>query len=128
MVNRSRTLGSRLNRWLFLVTAFTLYAAMLWMGAIEDLVDFLPGGSIFNTFYHLVFYFSLGGLLWFGLPRVSVMRITLIIAVVGCIDEMHQYVLPFRHARITDVLLDAFAGMLAALILQRLHNGRVPAD
>jgi VanZ family protein len=105
-----------------LATAILLYLVMLAMGAVEPTVDALPGRESYSKIYHLVFFFGLAGLLWFGLRNASVRTVTLLIAVAGAIDELHQYFLPFRHGRITDVLIDTLAGLMAALILHHLRR------
>jgi VanZ family protein len=116
-------------RGIYLATAVLLYILMLAMGAIEPTVDALPGREDFSKIYHVVFFFGLAGLIWFGVRNASVRAVTLLVAAAGAIDELHQYFLPFRHARITDVLIDTIAGLMAALILHQLrrHAGELAA-
>lgn len=116
------SLVSAIPRQIYLATAILLYLVMLAMGAVEPTVDALPGRESYSKIYHLVFFFGLAGLLWFGLRNASVRTVTLLIAVAGAIDELHQYFLPFRHGRITDVLIDTLAGLMAALILHHLRR------
>jgi VanZ family protein len=116
-------------RGIYLVSAILLYVLMLGMGSVEPTVDALPGREDFSKIYHVLFFFGLAGLLWFGLRNASVRAVTLLIVAAGAIDELHQYFLPFRHARITDVLIDTVAGLVAALILHQLrrHAGAIAA-
>jgi VanZ family protein len=109
-------------RWVYRVVGVSLYILMLILGGIEEVNDALPAGKDYGKVYHLLFYFSLGGLLWFSFRNASVFTVTVLIAVAACIDEFHQYFLPFRHAHVSDVLLDTIAGLLAVFVLYRLHT------
>lgn len=115
-------IASQFPRWLYLATALSLYVLMLAMGAMEPAVDALPGRADYSKLYHIVFYFGLSSLLWFGANRPAVIRITALVAAAGAIDEFHQYILPFRYARLSDVLIDTVAALAAALILQYLQQ------
>lgn len=121
------SLASAIPRHIYLATAILLYLLMLALGAVEPTVQALPGREDFSKIYHLLFYFGLAGLLWFGLRNASVRTVTLLIAVAGAVDELHQYSLPFRHALVTDVLIDTIAGLAATLMLHQLrrHAGRL---
>jgi VanZ family protein len=116
------SLATVIPHQIYLAAAILLYVLMLAMGAIEPTVDALPGRENFSKIYHVLFFFGLGGLLWFGLRNASVRTVTALIAVAGAIDELHQYFLPFRHALIADVLIDTVAGLMAALILHHLRR------
>jgi VanZ family protein len=121
------SLASTIPRGIYLASAILLYVLMLAMGAVEPTVDALPGREDFSKIYHVLFFSGLAGLLWFGLRSASVRAVTLLIAAAGAIDELHQYFLPFRHARIADVLIDTIAGLMAAFILHQLrrHAGKL---
>lgn len=116
------SLATVIPRRIYLAAAILLYVLMLAMGAMEPTVDALPGRESYSKIYHVLFFFGLSGLLWFGLRNASVRTVTLLIAAAGAIDELHQYFLPFRHALITDVLIDTLAGLMAALILHHLRR------
>jgi VanZ family protein len=59
-----------------------------------------------------------GGLRWAGIPM-------LIIVLFATGDELHQFFTGTRTAALTDVLLDAAAGLLAQLIcLKRFEIGK----
>jgi VanZ family protein len=116
------SMATVIPRQIYLAAAILLYVLMLAMGAIEPTVDALPGRENFSKIYHVLFFFGLGGLLWFSLRNPSVRTVTLLTAVAGAIDEFHQYFLPFRHALIADVLIDTVAGLTAALILHYLRR------
>jgi VanZ family protein len=115
-------LATCIPRPIYLATAILLYLLMLGMGAVEPTVDALPGRDNYSKIYHVLFFFGLAGLLWFGLRAPSVRAVTLLIATAGAIDELHQYFLPFRHALITDVGIDTLAGFTAAVILHHLRR------
>jgi VanZ family protein len=115
-------LASAVPRRIYLAVAVSLYLLMLILGAIEPTVDALPGREDYSKVYHVLFYSGLSGLLWFGVRNASVGMITVLIALAGAIDEIHQYFLPFRHARVSDVLLDTVAGLVAALILHHMRR------
>lgn len=116
------SLASAVPRRVYLALAISLYLLMLILGAIEPTVDALPGREDYSKVYHVLFYSGLSGLLWFGMRNAAVGTITLLIATAGAIDEIHQYFLPFRHARVSDVLLDTIAGLGAALILYHMRR------
>lgn len=120
------SVASAVPRQVYLAIAFSLYLLMLIMGAIEPTVDALPGREDYSKVYHVLFYSGLSGLLWFGVRDSSVRMITLFIFIAGAIDEIHQYFLPFRHARVSDVLLDTVAGLAAALILHHMRRRSGP--
>ncbi|MGI4937470.1 MAG: VanZ family protein, partial [Janthinobacterium lividum] len=101
--------SQRLPRFFHLTLALVLYLLMLYLGTIESTVDKLPGRENWSKLYHLVFYFGLACFLWFGLVRPGRLKISLLVMLAGAIDEFHQYFLPFRQARISDVLLDTAA-------------------
>jgi VanZ family protein len=122
MLKKLYVLALLVPRNVYLASALILYLLMLSLGAVEPTVDALPGREDFSKLYHLLFYFGLNGLLWFGLKNASVMRLTLVIAAAGGIDELHQYFLPFRHARISDVVIDTLSGLTAVLILHHVRQ------
>lgn len=95
---------------------------MLLLGMIENTVDNLPGRENWSKLYHLVFYAGLASMLWFGLLKSGIVRVTLLVMLAGMIDEIHQYFLPFRHGRLSDVLLDTVAALLAVLLLAWLRG------
>jgi VanZ family protein len=122
MLKRLYALALLIPRNVYLATALILYLLMLSMGAVEPTVDALPGREDYSKLYHVLFYFGLNGMLWFGMRSASVVRLTLLIAVAGGIDELHQFFLPFRHARISDVLIDTLSGLTAVLILHHVRQ------
>ncbi|MGI4938566.1 MAG: VanZ family protein, partial [Janthinobacterium lividum] len=65
---------------------------------------------------------------WFGLVSPGRLKISLLVMLAGAIDEFHQYFLPFRQARISDVLLDTAAAMLAVLLLAWLQRRLQPVQ
>jgi VanZ family protein len=116
------SLAARLPHWAYQTVALSLYILMLVLGAFEPTVDALPGRGDFSKLYHLFFYFGLATLAWFGMRNASVRAVVLLVALAGAIDEIHQCFLPFRSPRITDVLIDTAAALLAAFLLQNLRR------
>jgi VanZ family protein len=129
MLKRLYTLALLVPRNVYLASALILYLIMLSLGAVEPTVDALPGREDYSKLYHVLFYFGLNGMLWFGLRNASVVRLTVLIAIAGGIDELHQYFLPFRHALVSDVVIDTLAGLTAVLILHHVRQraGMMPA-
>jgi VanZ family protein len=115
-------MATTIPRVIYIAVAIVIYVLMLAFGAIEPTVEALPGRESFSKIYHVLFFFGLAGLLWFGLRNPSVKIVTSLVAVAGAIDELHQFFLPFRHALFADVLIDTAAGLTAALILHHLRR------
>ena len=111
-----------LPRWALVMFAVCLYALLLYLGGIAPVVDALPGRELHSKVYHVVFYFSLSGILWFCCRRPTVAKVTALVACAGFLDEAHQHFLTFRHARLSDIVIDTCAGLAAALILHSLQK------
>lgn len=111
-----------LPRWALVMFACCLYALLIYLGGIKPAVEALPGRELHSKVYHVIFYFGLGGLFWFCCRRPSVLKVTALVACAGCLDEIHQHFLAFRHARLSDVAIDTCAGLTAALILHVLRQ------
>ena len=112
----------RIPRPLYLATAVTLYLLLLWLGGREAAVDNLPGRSDFSKVYHLIFYSGWCCLVWFSLNRPSIAVAVTLTVLAGAGDELHQYFLPFREARLTDVLIDGCAALAAALVMEAMRR------
>ncbi|MDB5728496.1 MAG: hypothetical protein JWQ00_1701, partial [Noviherbaspirillum sp.] len=67
MLKRLYALALLIPRNVYLATALILYLLMLSMGAVEPTVDALPGREDYSKLYHVLFYFGLNGMLWFGM-------------------------------------------------------------
>src|ERR1700712_1442061 len=115
-------LATRLPRPFYLVLAACLYLLMFFMGMTEATVQALPGREHWSKVYHLCFYSGMGGMLWFGARSPSIARITALVALGGAFDEFHQYFLPFREARVSDVLIDTVAALAATVFLFYLQR------
>lgn len=113
---------TRIPRPLYMVTAFTLYVLLLWMGGHQSTVDHLPGRADFSKVYHLVFYSGWCCLAWLSMSRPGVAAAVALTVLAGSGDEFHQYFLPFREARVTDVLIDGCAALAGAMCMQALRK------
>lgn len=112
----------RIPRPLYLATALTLYLLLLWLGGRETTVDHLPGRADFSKIYHLLFYSGWCCLVWLSLNRPSIAVTVTLTVLAGTGDELHQYFLPFREARVTDVLIDGCAALAAALMMEAMRR------
>jgi hypothetical protein len=119
---------TRIPRALYIVTAVTLYALLLWMGGHEATVDHLPGRADFSKVYHLVFYSGWCCLAWLSMRTPGVAAAMALTVLAGAGDELHQYFLPFREARISDVLIDGAAALAAALLMHALRRRAMVAQ
>ena len=114
------TLLRRLPRACYIVTALTLYLLLLWMGGQETTVTHLPGRDDFSKVYHVVFYGGWCALVWLSMRRPSLLMAVGLTMLAGAGDELHQSFLPFREARLSDVLLDTVAATVCAMIMSAL--------
>ena len=113
---------TRIPRPLYIVTALTLYILLLWMGGHQPAVDHLPGRADFSKVYHLAFYSGWCCLVWLSLRRPGIAVAVALTVLAGAGDELHQYFLPFREARISDVLIDGCAALAGALWMHALRR------
>jgi len=113
---------TRVPRPLYLAIALTLYVLLLWMGGHQSSVDHLPGRADFSKVYHLVFYSGWCCLIWLSMRRPGVAAAVALTVLAGAGDEFHQYFLPFREARVTDVLIDGCAALAGAWLMQVLRR------
>lgn len=118
-------MNSRL--WLFRALTFGWMALIFFLSSRSD----IPAPELFwqqDKAAHLLVYGVLGLLLAFSLapPAVATWRrvllITVLVAIYGVTDELHQYFIPGREASIWDVLADGIGGLLAGAFL--LWQGR----
>lgn len=112
----------RIPRSAYLFAAILLYLSLLWLGGQEPTVEHLPGRADFSMVYHLVFYGGWCCLVWMGMRNPAVPAAVALTMLAGAGDELHQYFLPFREARISDVLIDTGAALAAALAMQALRS------
>lgn len=110
----------RLPRACYAVAALTLYLLLLWMGGQETAVAHLPGRDDFSKVYHVVFYGGWCILVWLSMRRPSLLVAVGLTVLAGAGDEFHQSLLPFREARLGDVLLDTAAATAGALLMSAL--------
>jgi len=119
------TVLKRLPRACYAVTALALYLLLLWMGGQETAVTHLPGRDDFSKVYHVVFYGGWCMLVWLSMRRPSLLVAVGLTMLAGAGDELHQAFLPFREARLSDVLLDTVAAAAGALLMSALERRAV---
>jgi hypothetical protein len=112
----------RVPRSFYLLTAVVLYLLLLWMGGHEATVEHLPGRADYSKVYHVVFYGGWCCLVWMAMRNPSVPAVVALTMLAGAGDELHQYFLPFREARISDVLIDTSAALASALVMHALQR------
>ena len=103
----------RVPRPLWLLLAIGLYALLHTLGAVQVLVDALPGRRLMSKLYHVIFYAGLATLLWHSMRRPSGKLVISLTMCAGIVDEAHQALSPFRHALVSDIVIDTVAGALA---------------
>ena len=116
------SLLTRIPRSFYIAAALTLYLLLLWMGGHQSTVDHLPGRADFSKVYHLVFYSGWCCLAWLSLRRPGIAAAVALTVLAGAGDEFHQYFLPFREARLSDVLIDGCAALAGALSMHALRR------
>lgn len=119
--------------WLFRALTLGWMALIFFLSSRPD----VPAPELFSQqdkVAHLLVFGVLGLLLAFSLapPAEATWRrvflITVLVAVYGVTDELHQYFVPGREASAWDVLADGVGGFLAgALLLWRGRNTRNPS-
>jgi len=113
---------TRIPRPLYLATALTLYVLLLWMGGSQPTVEHLPGRTDYGKLYHLVFYSGWCCLVWLSMRRPGIAAAVALTVLAGAGDELHQYFLPFRGARLSDVMLDGCAALAGAWCMHALRQ------
>ena len=112
----------RIPRPLYLATALTLYVLLLWLGGHQSTVDHLPGRADYSKVYHLVFYSGWCCLAWLSMRRPGIAAAVAVTVLAGAGDELHQYFVPFRDARLSDVLIDGCAALAGAVAMHALRQ------
>lgn len=116
VMNLSHTL-QRIPKPFWLLLAAGLYALLHVLGAVQVIVDGLPGRQVVSKLYHIVFYAGLAALLWSAMRRPSATLAVFLTMCAGAADEIHQSFSPFRHAQVSDVLIDTLAATAAVAYL-----------
>ena len=83
-------------------------------------LDSIPIPSVSDKIIHLVCFAGLGFAWtwwfsrenWLARPWNHILYVTLVVAVYGVIDEMHQYFVPGRYASALDWIADLAGGLL----------------
>ena len=71
---------------------------------------------------HLVLFLLLGMAMALALRHWSFARVAVVIVLLGVTTELVQLLVPGRHARLTDVLVDIAAGLLGWAIVRRVSG------
>ncbi len=61
---------------------------------------------------HAILFLLLGWAVRLGMPRWQIGRVALAFAAMGIATELVQLLVPGRHARVSDVVVDVVAGLL----------------
>ena len=69
---------------------------------------------------HAILFLLLGLAVRLGMPRWQIGRVALAFAVLGVATELVQLLVPGRHARVSDVLVDVVAGLLGWAVMRRV--------
>lgn len=83
-------------------------------------IDSMPIPSVSDKIVHLVCFAGLGFTWtwwfpkedWLAKPWKHILYVTLVVAVYGVMDEVHQYFVPGRYASVLDWAADAAGGLL----------------
>ena len=125
----------RLFQSILLKLPAPLIAGTLWFLSSQSTLPQPPGPLAWDKLQHLLAYGVLGfaiGLwispgFWNRRPWLAVLSTTLIGAVYGAIDEIHQYFVPGRHSNVWDWVantLGSFLGALALMLIMRKVQAR----
>lgn len=114
---RNTPSGLRLPRATWLILAIGLYAVLHALGALQVVVDSLPGRQLASKLYHVIFYGGFAAMVWLSMKRPSAGLAVFLTMCAGIVDEWHQTYSAFRHPLISDVVLDTVAGAIAVAIL-----------
>lgn len=76
---------------------------------------------------HLLVFFLMTLLMWLGLPGVAAWQTGLMVALVGCLDEVNQLRLPGRYPGVDDLGADLL-GIVLALVFIAFFLPGFPAD
>jgi VanZ family protein len=71
---------------------------------------------------HAILFLLLGMAVRLGLPRWRLGRVVLAFAVLGIATELVQLLVPGRHARVSDVVVDVVAGLLGWAAMRGLRR------
>lgn len=88
-----------------------------WFTYPLDLIESV--GSALNLI-HAILFLLLGIALRLALPRWQAGRVALAFAVLGVATELVQLLVPGRHARASDVVVDVVAGLLGWVAMRRV--------
>jgi hypothetical protein len=106
-------------------SAFTLYFLILTIGSIpgarHEIGQFAPGVILHSTAYAVITFFLFTGFLE-GSRLSRSIRALLIVALMGALDEMVQSFFPYRHAAVSDWLVDCIASLITLLLLAIVHR------
>ena len=87
-------------------------------------LDWIEGTRSAVNLVHLILFLPLGAAVRLALPRWSAGRVVLALTVLGIGTELAQFLVPGRHPRISDVLVDVVAGLAGWAIAHALLRQR----
>ena len=117
----------KLSRWLRDIVPLILWMALIFgLSAQSRLIKIHRPleAEIFYKTAHMIFYAILAWLWWRAIaPRRQVTWFILVVAFLltlmyGLSDEFHQWFVPSRHSRVTDVLFDGSGALIMLLLLR----------
>lgn len=101
--------------------AFTILMLSLFvLGSSPDAIRLFT--SPLDKLVHVLVYFLMTVLLWFGLPLLRVWLPALLVALVGCADEVHQLWVPGRFPGIDDLGADMLGILIATVLITRFSS------
>ena len=121
MQKYSRDYASRLH-FVALASFSLMLLSLFVLGSSPQAADLLVSPA--DKIAHLFVYFVMTLLLWIGLPRVAAWQAGLMVALVGCIDEVNQIWLPGRHPGIDDLGADLLGIILAIIFISLILSRR----
>jgi len=109
--------------------AFILYFLILVFGSIPharaEIGLLAPGLVLHSVAYSVITFLLFSGLS--GSRWEKSIRAFLIVVAMGAFDEYIQSFFPYRHAQISDVLVDSGASFVTALLLLKIGTPRSKA-
>lgn len=111
-------------RFAWIALAIGLYALLHVLGAVQVLVEGLPGRQVASKLYHVIFYGGFAALLWLSMKKPSAKLAVFLTMCAGIVDEWHQSFNAFRYPQVSDVVLDTVAGAVAVVLISYVRRNR----
>lgn len=107
-------------RVLAFLAAALMVASLFYMGRKPIAVNLFP--SPYDSLAHMLTFGALTFLLWLAAFRAHPVRLVLLVALVGALDEGHQMFLPGRSPGLGDWLFDVAAAVIVVSVLHRVRR------